>query len=507
MDWPIPACAGSTPETTPTPPRRGDHPRVRGEHCRSNTSASYGAGPSPRARGAPTRSPRRVPSPGTIPACAGSTVRACGERAWRGDHPRVRGEHTAQQRTTFSGPGPSPRARGAQPCGGGDQGGRGTIPACAGSTPSLRSATMAARDHPRVRGEHGDLLAEVRDQAGPSPRARGARQAARLQARANGTIPACAGSTPGRAPRHRRHRDHPRVRGEHPAHEGPGSGAGGPSPRARGARPPPGPARPGPGTIPACAGSTAAENPRLFRGLGPSPRARGAPWHRRVSQFSPGTIPACAGSTGGRRWGPSGGGGPSPRARGAPRPGSRLRRRPRDHPRVRGEHRRPALGSFGWGGPSPRARGAPRPGSRLRRRPRDHPRVRGEHVRVYGSPLVRSGPSPRARGAHHQPGHDHVAGGTIPACAGSTPAGSGGGRGLGDHPRVRGEHTTERDFDSRAPGPSPRARGALVGPRSHLSADGTIPACAGSTQAVGGPVARYRDHPRVRGEHLCPLLN
>ncbi|SDP94094.1 hypothetical protein SAMN05421507_12328 [Lentzea jiangxiensis] len=211
--WTIPACAGSTAASSPSARRRRDHPRVRGEHIARGTQRCRVTGPSPRARGARhPRRHRRLPA-GTIPACAGSTPAMSRPSSTAWDHPRVRGEHRPAWRISASRPGPSPRARGAQCLAQRGVALAGTIPACAGSTPGR--ARRPPRDHPRVRGEH-TLNALCRLVAhGPSPRARGAplhplRTLLRLR-----TIPACAGST-------RRHctgwggtRDHPRVRGEH----------------------------------------------------------------------------------------------------------------------------------------------------------------------------------------------------------------------------------------------------------------------------------------------------
>ena len=73
---------------------------------------------------------------------------------------------------------------------------RGTIPARAGSTPSLHDFEHAVEDHPRSRGEH--LCSHGRRAAptGPSPLARGALQLRRVERDDDGTIPARAGSTP-----------------------------------------------------------------------------------------------------------------------------------------------------------------------------------------------------------------------------------------------------------------------------------------------------------------------
>ena len=274
----------------------------------------------------------------------------------------MRGEHSRDQLLHPATRGSSPRARGAL-----DvhlPGGRadGIIPACAGSTGPVDRSTSRTWDHPRVRGEHIVATALMGRPAGSSPRARGARDARCIENPDHGIIPACAGSTTGRLRARGRHRDHPRVRGEHTASTACHSRTAGSSPRARGAR-----------TL-------------LERGCSCA-----------------GIIPACAGSTCWARW----------------KSGSR-----RDHPRVRGEHRRAVAAGISKGGSSPRARGAPTPPSTGANPTRDHPRVRGEHGTQRHPSGRRRGSSPRARGApgrrvHHLPGP-----GIIPACAGSTPAGT-----------------------------------------------------------------------------------
>ncbi len=252
----IPACAGSTSRRHAPYPTDRDHPRVRGEHKPSTAQNEPVEGPSPRARGAPVADVRDDALAGTIPACAGSTARAGPSGRPRWDHPRVRGEHT---RGDTSGPipsGPSPRARGAPVVVGGFDAGAGTIPACAGSTARHRRRHPRQQDHPRVRGEHWLVDAPPDVSLGPSPRARGAQALDRPERAGGGTIPACAGSTSRDISRASMMRDHPRVRGEHSAHVTDATACPGPSPRARGA-PAVALARScAAGTIPACAGST-----------------------------------------------------------------------------------------------------------------------------------------------------------------------------------------------------------------------------------------------------------
>ena len=89
----IPACAGSTRCAAGDPRRDGDHPRLRGEHGRAVVGQPVRHGSSPPARGAPrVPGPQRF-GLRIIPACAGSTRCAGTPPPMRRDHPRLRGEH------------------------------------------------------------------------------------------------------------------------------------------------------------------------------------------------------------------------------------------------------------------------------------------------------------------------------------------------------------------------------------------------------------------------------
>ena len=193
----------------------------------------------------------------------------------------------------------------------------GIIPAYAGSTRISRGPCGASRDHPRIRGEHGQAHVQPRRALGSSPHTRGAPKLTVWTGKRWRIIPAYAGSTctsrPPGAPRW----DHPRIRGEHAT-------------RAHETR------RPG-RIIPAYAGSTGAimwgrqqtlDHPRI-RGehaalasqahsiAGSSPHTRGALSRRAGRGCRCRIIPAYAGSTDflGDALAPVG-----------------------DHPRIRGEH-------------------------------------------------------------------------------------------------------------------------------------------------------------------------
>ena len=172
-------------------------------------------------------------------------------------------------------------------------------------------------------------------------------------------------------------------------------------------------------------------------------------------------------------------------------------------------------------GSSPLARGAPRGETRLARddgiipacagstpqTPRsssptgDHPRLRGEHSSELSSVLYLLGSSPLARGAHLGGARLDGVAGIIPACAGSTTPCSRPRPGRRDHPRLRGEHMVTPEPGMTIRGSSPLARGALHRGVHGLLQEGIIPACAGSTRQARRPSIRPRDHPRLRGEH------
>ena len=111
--------------------------------------------------------------------------------------------------------------------------------------------------------------------------------------------------------------------------------------------------------------------------------------------------------------------------------------------------------------------------------------MRGEHGNVHFVNVAGQGSSPHARGARIRAVTAAPASGIIPACAGSTIVRVKPYTKQGDHPRMRGEHCAVTLALIAAVGSSPHARGALKKGEVELVAGGIIPACAGSTHAVG----------------------
>ena len=191
----IPACAGNTQGRIGVNVAVRDHPRVCGEHETNTAKGRRFKGSSPRVRGTQVEGGMLVQPVGIIPACAGNTRCPAARRALSRDHPRVCGEHPSPSARGLRPSGSSPRVRGTLALHVQAGLALGIIPACAGNTWSWRTAPQSGRDHPRVCGEHQaeeytPLLGE-----GSSPRVRGTRRQGRPAGNRHGIIPACAGNT------------------------------------------------------------------------------------------------------------------------------------------------------------------------------------------------------------------------------------------------------------------------------------------------------------------------
>ena len=179
------------------------------------------------------------------------------------------------------------------------------------------------------------------------------------------------------------------------------------------------------------------------------------------------------------------------------------------------------------GGSSPRMRGTPQRGQHgskshtiipayagntafglVEFRPnRDHPRVCGEHFGAVGGDVAAEGSSPRMRGTRHRRSVRSLRAGIIPAYAGNTCAFLMAITSFGDHPRVCGEHCCPLPANLTLPGSSPRMRGTPKRMASESRHGGIIPAYAGNTIHPAVCSDTSRDHPRVCGEHISSTCN
>ena len=125
----------------------------------------------------------------------------------------------------------------------------------------------------------------------------------------------------------------------------------------------------------------------------------------------------------------------------------------------------------------------------------------GEHFIISARGLGKTGSSPHVRGALRPSATIGLGCGIIPACAGSTLFCH---RFFGrfrDHPRMCGEHLPESAICGHSRGSSPHVRGARQACDDALQESGIIPACAGSTTVGKTKLLFIWDHPRMCGEH------
>ena len=186
-----------------------------GEHLDGRGEVGHRTGSSPHVRGARAGSRGHDEDGGIIPACAGSTNSPIHQQAFRRDHPRMCGEHSASISRPRRSMGSSPHVRGALSSSPFRAFITGIIPACAGSTCFPRLRPIPKRDHPRMCGEHIASNKLYNRPSGSSPHVRGALERVHGRCRLRGIIPACAGSTSSSPSMLTILGDHPRMCGEH----------------------------------------------------------------------------------------------------------------------------------------------------------------------------------------------------------------------------------------------------------------------------------------------------
>ena len=171
----IPACAGNTSAAHASASMRREHPRMRGEHERTPGSHLHFGGSSPHARGTRSATCFLKINARIIPACAGNTRAEALACQVHRDHPRMRGEHSSASSVQTLCPGSSPHARGTLVARVRIRIVPGIIPACAGNTDDAVVVWCERGDHPRMRGEHTVPYVAFWRRVGSSPHARGTR--------------------------------------------------------------------------------------------------------------------------------------------------------------------------------------------------------------------------------------------------------------------------------------------------------------------------------------------
>ena len=169
----IPACAGKTIQSTSCCPILRVDPRVCGEDHPSSSNHQASGGRSPRVRGRRKWKGEGTHFFGSIPACAGKTPVAPGQRSAKWVDPRVCGEDVDTSLLGKPRLGRSPRVRGRHELARPLVVIAGSIPACAGKTPVAPGQRSDSWVDPRVCGEDSGPSVWTGWTTGRSPRVRG----------------------------------------------------------------------------------------------------------------------------------------------------------------------------------------------------------------------------------------------------------------------------------------------------------------------------------------------
>ena len=210
-----PACAGNTYAFIPLYGVCRDHPRLRGEYYQNMVNFQSRLGSPPLARGILCDNAHINKVDRITPACAGNTASGRTARIPYLDHPRLRGEYGDMSCNPQVVMGSPPLARGIPPRLQKLRINKGITPACAGNTGCLLSPQSYRRDHPRLRGEYANTNVSMMGETGSPPLARGIPKTGDAVDLKQGITPACAGNTVELNIIDSLSKDHPRLRGEY----------------------------------------------------------------------------------------------------------------------------------------------------------------------------------------------------------------------------------------------------------------------------------------------------
>ena len=171
-----PAYAGNTYSLSLELCRVQDHPRLRGEHPSRSHPCWPHIGSPPPTRGT-LDGVRHVFNPcGITPAYAGNTGTYKGFKDIKWDHPRLRGEHPFLYLQLLSPPGSPPPTRGTLETRLAKLESLRITPAYAGNTNAKYIENDVKGDHPRLRGEHTAFITLPFIFSGSPPPTRGTRK-------------------------------------------------------------------------------------------------------------------------------------------------------------------------------------------------------------------------------------------------------------------------------------------------------------------------------------------
>ena len=169
----IPTHAGKTLRGSRPPAGSRAHPHSHGENSASMRLKATRQGSSPLTWGKRIPAQAQRAGHGFIPAHAGKTCGGLSVRAWRGAHPRSRGENCVSHFGVSFCVGSSPLTRGKLITVMVSLLTRRLIPAHAGKTPLSPLTFITPPAHPRSRGENTALRLPAASASGSSPLTRG----------------------------------------------------------------------------------------------------------------------------------------------------------------------------------------------------------------------------------------------------------------------------------------------------------------------------------------------